>query len=291
MYSALVRTVVVLSGFLATNLSAYTYYIHSCTNCLARVTVQLPMTPDECRASGQTFSMPLKVKVQLISWDVDTEGTRVVRDIKEQDIYFADIPCMIDLYEENGRYLLGSLGTFVINGVDRVIVSQLHRSPGVVFSQSKKVKDTRGKAYYLARIIPMRGSWIDFEFDSSDHLYVRIDKKKKLLATTFLQALGVKREEIIPLFYKFDTLTVGKDGFMQPLSPAVIGVRYERGMADIDDEQYVGKRITKEMLTRFEKLGVKHFTIRSSSLVNRVLGVDIVDPRTGEILAEQGERV
>ena len=261
----------------------------SCSNCLARVTVQLPMTPDECRASGQTFAMPLKVKVQLISWDVDVEGgARVVRDIKEQDIYFADIPCMIDLYEENGRFMLGSLGTFVINGVDRVIVSQLHRSPGVVFSQSKKVKDTRGKPYYLARIIPMRGSWIDFEFDSSDHLYVRIDKKKKILATTFLQALGVKREEIIPLFYRFDTLTVGKGAFIQPLSPAIIGVRYERGMADIDDEQYVGKRITKEILARFEKLGVKHLTIRSSSIVNRVIGVDITDPRTGEILAEQG---
>ena len=100
------------------------------------------------------------------------------------------------------------LGTFLINGVDRVIVSQLHRSPGVVFSQSKKVKDFRGRPYYLARIIPMRGSWIDFEFDSNDILYVRIDKKKKLYVTTFLQALGYSRDEIIPLFYKFDIVIV-----------------------------------------------------------------------------------
>ncbi len=115
---------------------------------------------------------------------------------------------MADLYEEDGRFKLGNLGTFLINGVDRVIVSQLHRSPGVVFSQSKKGKDYRGRPYYLARIIPMRGSWIDFEFDSSDHLYVRIDKKKKLLVTTFLQAFGVERDHIIPLFYSSDTLTI-----------------------------------------------------------------------------------
>ncbi len=102
------------------------------------------------------------------------------------------------------RFKLGNLGTFLINGVDRVIVSQLHRSPGAVFSQSKKVKDFRGRPYYVARIIPMRGSWIDFEFDSNDYLYVRIDKKKKLLVTTFLQALGIARDEIIPLFYNFD---------------------------------------------------------------------------------------
>src|SRR3989338_9691106 len=108
---------------------------------------------------------------------------------------------MSDLYERNGRLQVGSEGTFLINGIDCVVVSQLHRSPGVVFSQSKKIKDVRGRAYYLARLIPMRGSWIDFEFDTTDHLYVRIDKKKKMLVTTFLQALGVSREDIIPHFY------------------------------------------------------------------------------------------
>ena len=115
---------------------------------------------------------------------------KVVQDIKEQDIFFADVPVMGDLYEEDGSFNLGNLGTFLINGVDRVVVSQLHRSPGVVFSQSKKVKDLRGRPYYFARIIPMRGSWLDFEFDSNDYLYVRIDKKKKILVTTFFQALG-----------------------------------------------------------------------------------------------------
>ena len=109
---------------------------------------------------------------------------------------------MADLYEQDGQFKLGNLGTFLINGIDRVIVSQLHRSPGVVFSQSKKVKELRSKPYYLARLIPMRGSWIDFEYDNNDFLNVRIDKKKKMLATTLLQALGVAREEIISLFYQ-----------------------------------------------------------------------------------------
>ena len=173
----------------------------TCSNCLVRATVHTPLTLDECRTSGQTFSMSLRIKVQLISWTTNNEGNKIVRDIKEQDIFFADFPVMADLYEEQGRFKLGNLGTFLINGVDRVVVSQLHRSPGVVFSQSKKVKDFRGRPYYLARIIPMRGSWIDFEFDSNDILYVRIDKKKKLYVTTFLQALGFSRDEIIPLFY------------------------------------------------------------------------------------------
>ncbi len=102
------------------------------------------------------------------------------------------------------------MGTFLINGVDRVIVSQLHRSPGVVFSQSKKVKDFRGRPYYLARVIPMRGSWLDFEFDSNDYCYVRIDKKKKILVTTFLQALGIARENIVSLFYNFEKIFAAK---------------------------------------------------------------------------------
>ncbi len=171
----------------------------TCSNCLVRTTVHTPLLLDECRTSGQTFSMSLKIKVQLISWTTNAEGNKIVRDIKEQDIFFADLPVMADLYEEQGRFKLGNLGSFLINGVDRVVVSQLHRSPGVVFSQSKKVKDFRGRPYYLARIIPMRGSWIDFESDSNDILYVRIDKKKKLYVTTFLQALGFSRDEIIPL--------------------------------------------------------------------------------------------
>ena len=119
---------------------------------------------------------------------------------------------------------MGNLGTFLINGVDRVIVSQLHRSPGVVFSQSKKVKDVRGRPYYLARIIPMRGSWLDFEFDSNDFLHVRIDKKKKILVTTFLQALVFLVNKLFRYFYHFDTVIVEKGEFYQKLDDVLLDV-------------------------------------------------------------------
>lgn len=262
----------------------------TCSNCLARVTVQLPMTLDECRSSGQTFAMPLKVKMQLITWDVDVDNNKILRDIKEQDIFFADVPIMADLYEQDGQFKLGNLGTFLINGVDRVIVSQLHRSPGVVFSQSKKVKDSRGKPYYLARIIPMRGSWLDFEFDSNDILNVRIDKKKKILVTTFLQALGVPREQIIPYFYKFDVINTQKGEFYQQLDDSLLGTRIEKGMLPSlkDEDDLVGKRVTKELITRLNKLDVNRLILRKNNLTNRVFGSDVIDPGTGEVIIEQG---
>ncbi len=261
----------------------------TCSNCLARVSIKLALSLDECRSSGQTFSMPLRVKTQLITWDVDEKGVKIVRDIKEQDIFFADVPVMVDLYENKGRILLGNLGTFLINGVDRVIVSQLHRSPGVVFSHSKKVKDIRGKPYYLARIIPMRGSWIDFEFDNNDYLYVRIDKKKKILVTTFLQALGIERDKIVPLFYRFDCITLDEGEFYQKLDDSLVGSRIEKGMTGLKDEEgYIGKRITKELLTRLKKAGVDHLTLRKNNLINRIVGADVVDPESGEILVETG---
>lgn len=261
-----------------------------CANCLSRVTVQLPLSLDECRSSEQTFSMQLKVKMQLINWDVDAQGNKIIRDIKEQEIFFADVPVMGDLYEEDGRFKLGNLGTFLINGVDRVIVSQLHRSPGVVFSQSKKSKDSRGKPYYLARVIPMRGSWIDFEFDSNDLLYVRIDKKKKFLVTTLLQALGVARQDIVPSFYTFDQIMLQDGVYLQALNDSIIGTRIEKGMLGIKDEaDYIGRRINHEMLARLKKLGVEHLMLRKTSLINRSVGADIIDPQTGEILLEQGQ--
>ena len=164
------------------------------------------------------------------------------------------MPVMADLYEENNQFKLGNLGTFLINGVDRVIVSQLHRSPGVVFSQSKKIKDHRGRPYYLARIIPMRGSWLDFEFDSNDLLYVRIDKKKKILVTTFLQALGFSREELISRFYGFDTIRIEKGEFLRDVDDTLIGQRIEKGMVPESlAKNLVGKRVTSQFLPCYVK--------------------------------------
>ena len=262
----------------------------TCSNCLSRVVVQIPMSPAECRSSGQSFSMPLKVKIQLVNWLIDEAGKKSIQDIKEQDIFFSDVPVMIDLYEEDDRFKLGDLGTFIINGVDRVIVSQLHRSPGVVFSQSKKVKDFRGRPYYLARMIPMRGSWLDFEYDSNDHLYVRIDKKKKLLITTFLQALGISRDDIIPLFYAFEKITSKNGDFFQTVDTSLIGRRIEKGMLpDKLEKQFIGKRVTKEILQKLKKAGIEQLTLRNTSVLNRVVGKDVVDPKTGEVLIEQGQ--
>jgi DNA-directed RNA polymerase subunit beta len=261
----------------------------SCVNCLSRVRVKLPMSLDECRASGQTFSMPLKIKVQLVTWD-DTADHKVIRDIKEQDIFFADVPVMADLYEENGRYKLGNQGTFLINGVDRVVVSQIHRSPGVVFSQSKKAKDVRGRPYYIARIIPMRGSWLDFEFDSNDNVYVRIDKKKKVLVTTFLQALGVERDNLIPLFYSFDKVFYDKESFFRKVDEKILGMRIEKGMLPANIEaEFVGLRVTKDLLEKLKKAKVKEVTISLTHLLGKVLTRDVVDPETGEILIAQGQ--
>ena len=261
----------------------------TCSSCLSRVTIQLPMTADECRINGQTFSMPLKVKMQLVSWDVEKEE-RIVRDIKEQDIFFADIPVMSDLHEKNGRLQLGTDGTFLINGIDRVVVSQLHRSPGVVFAQNKKIKDSRGRPYYSARIIPMRGSWIDFEFDSTDHLYVRIDKKKKILVTTFLQALGIPRDQIISQFYNSQTIHVDGQKCHSAIDASLLSLRIERGMIAAKYEDILlGSRITQEVLAECKKLGIKTLNLNKDSLVNRVFSQDVMDQSTGEILALQGQ--
>jgi len=277
------------SSFSCPSCNKKTARYKTCSNCLARVMIQLPMSLEECRSSGQTFSMPLKVKIQLTNWEVDEKGKKVVRDIKEQDIFFADIPVMIDLYEHEGRYKLGNLGTFLINGIDRVIVSQLHRSPGVVFSQSKKGKDFRGRPYYLARIIPMRGSWIDFEFDSNDHLYVRIDKKKKLLATTFLQALGIERDRIIPLFYSSDLIVCNGKQFTRAVDDSILGQRLERGMLPEEHEKsFVGKRITKELLAKLKKADIKKIVLGKHNLLNRVFAKEVTDPDTGEVIIDQG---
>lgn len=266
-------------------------YIH-CEKCLARVAVVVDMSAEACRYSGKTYSMPLKVKVQLISWEIDPKTEKqVVRDIKEQEVFFCDMPVMVDLHEQDGRFVLGNRGTFLINGVDRVVVSQIHRSPGVVFTLSRKTKDFRGNPYHIARIIPARGSWLDFEFDNSDLLWVRIDKKKKVLATTFMQALGVVREKILPYFYNYEDVEVVRGGFSKKVSEQLLGSRLEAGSLeqDVAGDFIIGQRITKDVLAKLKKKNITTLTVRMASLVNRVLMEDVVDPQTGEVLALQGQ--
>ncbi|NBV41056.1 DNA-directed RNA polymerase subunit beta, partial [bacterium] len=262
----------------------------TCSSCHARVSIKVPFNPQECRESEETYALPLKVRVQLITWDVDEQGNRSIHDIKEQDVYFADVPVMVDLYQDQaGTYQLGNQGTFVINGVDRVVVSQLHRSPGAVFSKSKKTKDLRGRPYFAARIIPMRGSWMDFEFDTNDCLYVRIDKKKKLLVTTFLQALGYTRDSLLSLFYNADVIQAVKGVFYKSIDENAIGRRIEKGMLDEKlDEKFAGKRITKEILADLIKAKADRLYIKDSSVLGKALLKDVVDTQTGEILIDQG---
>lgn len=264
----------------------------TCKKCFSRVSLKVVATVDECRYSGKTFSMPLKVKMQLVSWDINPQTeAKTIRDIKEQSIFFCDLPIMIDLYEdEQGRIKVGSQGTFLINGVDRVVVSQMHRAPGVVFSLSKKTKDLRGQPYHIARVIPSRGAWIDFEFDHNDLLYVRIDKKKKILATTFLQAVGLERSDILSTFYDFETITVKKGVFYKKVDKALIGQRLEAEALPKEYENLlvVGKRLTKADIDLLAKEGIKTLTVRKNSLVNKIITHDLVSQETGEVILQQG---
>ncbi|MFH1831945.1 MAG: DNA-directed RNA polymerase subunit beta [bacterium] len=266
-------------------------YIH-CKKCFSRVSIKTDLTVTESRFSGKTFSMPLKVKMQLVSWDVDPEtAKKVVRDIKEQDVFFCDFPVMVDLYEDSEDvFNLGNQGTFLINGVDRVVVSQIHRAPGVMFSLSKKIKDFRGYPYHIARIIPSRGSWVDFEYDHNDLLYVRIDKKKKILVSTFLQAIGIDRKSILSTFYDFEKVDLKKNIFYKKVDSDLVDQRLEIGSLpkDIEDKFTIGKRITKADVEKMRKEGVETLLVRTNSLNSKILAQDVIDPSTGEVLVSQG---
>ncbi len=270
------------------NSASYT----TCNNCSARVSVKNSITADECRYSGKTYSMPLKLKMQLISWDVDPKiSKKVVRDIKEQEVFFCDLPVMVDLYEDDeGSFRLGSSGTFIINGVDRVVVSQLHRAPGVIFTLSKKTKDFKGQPCHIARLIPARGSWVDFEFDSNDVLNVRIDKKKKILATTFLQAMGVEKDSILSMFYDSEDIEVKKGNFYNKVGKNLIGQRLASGALPkrLEDKFVVGQRFNQKIIDKLKKEKVTNLLVRKSGLINRFLAGDVVDPVSGEIIAQQG---
>src|SRR3954467_15119051 len=160
---------------------------------------------EECQQRGMTFAAPLKVTLRLVVWDVDEDtGARSIRDIKEQDVYMGDMPLMTDK------------GTFIINGTERVIVSQMHRSPGVFFDHDKGKTHSSGKYLFAARVIPYRGSWLDFEFDAKDLVYVRIDRRRKLPATTFLYGLGMDGEEILTTFYDVIPFEKREGGWATP---------------------------------------------------------------------------
>jgi DNA-directed RNA polymerase subunit beta len=234
---------------------------------------------DECLNKGMTYEALLRLTVRILVFDTaeGAEGTKSIRDIKEQEIYFGTIPMMTEK------------GTFIINGTERVIVSQLHRSPGCFFDHDRGKTHSSGKLLYSARIIPLRGSWLDFEFDPKDLLYVRIDRRRKFPATTFLKALGDSPKEILSEFYDTEKIVISKKGCFRP---AILEILYRsRITKDIKHPKTrkilakEGDKYTKRLHKAFESAGMTHIPVRFEDVEGRILADDLVDPATGEVLA------
>jgi len=239
---------------------------------------------EECQQRGMTFAAPLKVTLRLIVFEVDEDtGAKSVKDIKEQDVYMGDMPLMT----ENG--------TFVINGTERVIVSQMHRSPGVFFDHDKGKTHSSGKLLFAARVIPYRGSWLDFEFDAKDIVFVRIDRRRKLPVTTLLYALGLDSEEILGTFYNKVTYTQVKNGWRVPFdAERYRGVKPERDLIDAKTGKVVveaGKKMTPRLARKLAEDGLKELLVQEIDLIGRYLAEEIVNLETGEIYAEAGDEI
>ncbi len=239
---------------------------------------------DECRQRGMTYAAPLKVTLRLIVFDVDPDtAARSVKDIKEQDVYMGDMP------------LMTMNGTFIVNGTERVIVSQMHRSPGVFFDHDKGKSHSSGKLLFAARIIPYRGSWLDIEFDAKDIIYARIDRRRKIPATSVLYALGMDGEEILSTFYKTIVVTRDKDGWRQPFDPERLkGLKAVVDLLDADTGEVAleaGKKLTARTARQLAERGLKFLRVQDEDLYGQYIAADLYDPSTGEIFAEAGDEL
>jgi len=236
----------------------------------------------ECQLRGTTYAAPLRVLGRLVIYDKEAPaGSKVVKDIREQEVYMGELPLMTDT------------GTFVINGTERVIVSQLHRSPGVFFDHDKGKTHSSGKLLFSARVIPYRGSWLDFEFDPKDSVFVRIDRRRKLPATVLIRALGYDTEEMLDMFFEKDNFRLNKTGIKMELVPERL--RGEMLSFDVSAKGEViaeaGRRITQRHIKALEKVGVKSLDVPSDFLHERVLAHNIIDTETGEILANANDEI
>lgn len=234
---------------------------------------------EECRQRGINFCVPLRATLRLIVWIVDEDtGAREIKDIKEQDVYMGDIPLMT----ENG--------TFVINGTERVIVSQMHRSPGVFFDHDGGKTHSSGKYLYSARVIPYRGSWLDFEFDAKDVVHARIDRRRKLPATTVLQALGYSKEEILDLFYETQIFKAHKNGWSTSFIPEQYkGAKLAYDLVDAKTGKTIaemGKKLTPRALNKLAEAGTKEIVLSNEAFAGKYLAKDLINNSTGEIFAE-----
>jgi DNA-directed RNA polymerase subunit beta len=246
--------------------------VNTCDNCGEPVGLKHKYDVQECQERGMTYSVPLHVKIRLTVWDKDEETSqKSIRDIKEEEVYFGDLPLMT----ENG--------TFVINGTERVIVSQLHRSPGVFFEKAQN------NTYFLAKLIPYRGSWVEFEYDAKNLLYVRIDRKRKFLATIFLRALGLKNDEdILRAFYTVDKIRVAGSQLYWQVSSGIIGARASSDIVDRKGEVIVksGKKIGQSAYDSLVAAKITEIPVKTEDLAGAYTLTDLVNTADGEVIAE-----
>ncbi|MBO0661871.1 DNA-directed RNA polymerase subunit beta [Jiella sp. MQZ9-1] len=239
---------------------------------------------DECRQRDLTFAAPLKVTLRLIVFDIDEDTqSKSIKDIKEQDVYMGDMP------------LMTMNGTFIVNGTERVIVSQMHRSPGVFFDHDKGKSHSSGKLLFAARVIPYRGSWLDIEFDAKDVVHARIDRRRKIPVTSLLMALGMDGEEILSTFYNVLELKKDKNGWRMPFS--VDRVRGQNAVVDLVDADSgevlveAGKKVTARQARQMQEKGVKALRATEEDLYGYYLAEDIVNFATGEVYLEAGDEI
>src|SRR5438445_8080707 len=254
-----------------------------CSKCGDPVGLQLKYDVSECEERGMTYSAPLKVTIRLTIYDKDAEtGNRSIRDIKEQEVFFGDVP------------LMTQNGTFIINGTERVIVSQLHRSPGVFFETAA------GRTYFLGKIIPYRGSWVEFEYDQKNILYVRIDRKRKFLGTIFMRALVLRSgEDILKTFYTTDRLIVRNKKLFWTLDPAsekptnLLGMKLAHNIKSKSGEEiaHSGRKINAQVLKEIQKAKVSEIEVDMTDLEGAWSASDIVDTTTGEVLLEANSEI
>src|SRR6187397_556908 len=238
---------------------------------------------DECRARGMTFAAPVKVVIRLVVWDVNEEtGLQSIRDVKEQEVYFGEIPLMTES------------GTFIINGTERVVVSQLHRSPGVFFDHDRGKTHSSGKLLYSARIIPYRGSWLDFEIDHKDILYVRIDRRRKMHATVLLRALAYSTQDLLDFFYSTETVYFDKGGtFHKSIEFDLLPGQRATSDIKVGDEIVVRKntKFTRSAIKKLRGSKLDRLPIELSEVIGKVSAQDVIDRETGEVLLECNEEV
>ncbi len=234
----------------------------------------------ECQLRGLTYAAPLRVKVRLIVYDKEAAGPKKpVKDVREQEVYLGELPLMTDN------------GTFVVNGTERVIVSQLHRSPGVFFDHDRGKSHSSGKLLFSARIIPYRGSWLDFEFDAKDGVFARIDRRRKLPVSIILRALGMNEAEILDTFFDKNTFFLSKEETSLELVPARLRGETATFEIRIGDTVVVeeGRRITARHVRQLEEAGVRKLAVPRDYVYGKVLAHDVVNTDTGEIIAKANE--